>query len=296
MDFEEIGEQAVGKSTKTFEVDSSVIDEFYEYGDIEVEDLPLYPNQPVILKSGSQSLLGITSQDAQYIKRINKVKHYGIQARNKEQSALQSVLDDPSIRCVVITGRAGTGKSVIISGYCLEAVLEKKSHKKIIFSKPLEIVGSSKFWGTMPGGSDEKIEPFLKSFETCFDGIPGASNSIEYLKVKKQLEYVPVELMRGMSIRNSIVYFDEAQSLDKHCLSTLGSRMDDRGMSKLIISGDLNQIDNNRLRGRNKPGMTKMLHSRAFLESPITAHIELIKNERGEISDLFYDIFDKEDE
>lgn len=283
---------AFSKSLRVLEVPASMVNELFQEDIVAYPEgeLKVYPNQPLILKCGQQSALAIVSRDGAFVKRVKPVDHFGVRGKNKEQELLQTILDDPDIRCVVITGRAGTGKSTLISGYILEA-LAKKLIKKAIFSKPLEVVGTSKFVGTLPGDADEKAAPFMESFKGCFEGIKGGSAGLKYYE--KSIQFMPLEYMRGMSIKDSIAWFDEAQNLDFHSCETLGSRIDDRGGSKLILCGDLNQIDNRRI-NQEQSGMLKMLTSPAFMESPHTATIDLVKNERGEISELFFKIFNEE--
>lgn len=292
-------ELPLGKSVVNRSVMSSVIDEIFREGSIE-NRYDTYPNQGIILKTlGSQSAIGITSKCGKRILLVEKKTLFGITARNKEQQILQHVLDDPEIRCVVVTGLAGGGKSVCIASAALDQVFESRKgdsrsrYKKIIMSKPLEITTTSKYWGTTPGSEDDKFSPFLKSFTILFENLVGRGGN-EFFKAhtdKGTLEFLPVELMRGVTLRDSIVWFDEAQSLNYKEMDTLGSRVDDRGNSKIILSGDLNQIDK-RIR-KDKTGMYKMLQSKHFLESGICAHVELTQNERGKVSQLFFDIFNK---
>lgn len=286
----------VGKSLRVFEVPSDLIDALhFERRVLIPEEMPkVFPNQPLVLKSTQQSALCLVAENGnQLVKVQGDIEHYGIRGRNKEQILLQNILDNPKIRCIVITGRAGTGKSTIISAYTLHAILSQKTLKKAIFAKPLEVVGTSRFVGTLPGTAEEKAAPFMASFLGCFEGMDGGMKGLDYLQTKDRIQFMPLEYMRGMSIRDSVAWFDEAQNLDFHSCETLGSRIDDRGESKLILSGDLNQIDNRKIT-KEQSGMLKMLKSQAFLESPYTATIDLVKNERGEISELFYKIFNEE--
>ena len=278
-----------GTPIRTLEVGSCIIDEIYEYNQVDVMPFDLYPNQGVILKSGSQSVVGIVTKCGNFIKRVHNIEHYGIKALNKEQMVLQSVLDDPEIRCIVVTGAAGTGKTICVGAYALESVLERSFHDKLVLSKPLEIVTRSKYWGTVPGNEDEKFAPFIKSFELMFDEITAGADTIHYMEQGDHIEFLPLELMRGASLSHNIVWFDEAQNLNLHEMETLGSRINDRGNSKLIVTGDTNQLDS--YLKDEYSGLSKMLNSSHFKQSRHCAHVHLCNNERGEISQLFFDIF-----
>jgi len=104
-----------------------------------------------------------------------------------------------------------------------------------------------------------------------------------------KITFMPLELMRGVSLKNAYAWFDEAQNLDHHEMETLGSRIDDLGNSRLVLSGDLNQQD--RDIAYSETGLHHLVKSKAFLESPYTAHIDLIKNERGVVSQMFFEVF-----
>lgn len=287
-----------GKSLRVYRVPANMMDEMYEEGKIPVKvGMQLYPNQPLVLKANGASSLAVVTKNGRSIRPVTRGPSFvGISGRNKEQSLLMELLNDPEIRCIVVTGRAGTGKTTVISSYALSRTAlhdggDTQQFDKLILSKPLEIVTNSRYWGTVPGDEDDKMAPFLKSFEMCFKAIAG-DNGTSYIDAhieNRSIEFIPLELMRGASLRNCICWYDEAQNLDAHECETLGSRLDDTGGSKLILSGDLGQRDRNI--SHDKTGLIKLVTSRQFLESRYTAHVDLIKNERGEISNMFYEVF-----
>jgi len=284
-----------GKALRVYEVPSSMIDTLHSSGVIDTpKEMDIYPNQPLVLKSGQQSVLAVVAKEPSKIIRANtKLKWFGVSGRNKEQILLQNLLDDPEIRCLVITGPAGTGKTTVIGSYSLEQVTGQGGIKKLILSKPLEIVTKSRYWGTVPGDEGDKFGPFLKSYTILFENMAGGQDGSAYIKTmmdKKIIEFMPLELMRGASLRDCVCWYDEAQNLNHFEMLTLGSRLDDTGGSKLVLSGDLGQRDRNIQ--RNRTGIHKLVTSPHFLNSPYTAHIDLVKNERGKISQLFYDVFD----
>jgi len=295
MLIQDLTESPFGKSVRVFEVYPEVINQLYERGVVSVEDLSVYPNQPLILKSGQQSALALVNRQGTAILRAEEdIEYFKIRGRNKEQILMFNLLSNPEIRCVVITGAAGTGKSLCLGAYALSQVFGSEHHSKLLLSKPLETVGRGKFLGTVPGSMEDKFSPFLLSFTHMFEGLVG-DNGGSYISTmieKGVIEFVPLELMRGASFRNSVVWYDEAQSIDAYEMETLGSRIDDKGHSQLILSGDLNQRDRN-IR-KEKTGLNKLVSSSHFMNSPHTAHVHLTKNERGVISQLFFDVFHEE--
>lgn len=293
MFFKDVSKHRLGKSLKVIEVPSRFIDGLFEHDKQDIPDeINVYPNQPLVLKNGQQSCLARVHPYNQTITPVdNPDDNLGIRGRNKEQELLQCLLQDSRVRCVVITGQAGTGKTVISAAYALERMLEGQ-FEKIYLSKPLEIVTSSRYWGTVPGDEDAKFAPFLKSFEMVFKSLVGENGNsyIDTALGNNDIEFIPLELMRGATLRDCVFWFDEAQNLNNHEVETLGSRLDDEGDSELILSGDLNQIDKKGIDSENT-GIRKLLSSKEFLNAPFTAHVNLIQNERGEVSQMFNDVF-----
>lgn len=299
-----------GKSLRVFEIPYQFIDQLYNEGKFEIpKEMPkVYPNQPLVLKSGEkQSALAYVCQYGKYvIKARDDIEFFGVKGRNKEQVLLQNALENPNIRCIVVTGAAGTGKTLILSSYALEQIMggkgakgskkEENAYEKLILSKPLEVVGGrSKYFGTVPGDVDAKFAPFLRSFTMTFENLVGKNGShyIDRMLQKGIIEFLPLELMRGASLQKSVVYYDEAQNLSQFDVLTLGTRLDDVGLSKLFLSGDLAQRD--RDMAKEKTGLWKLMTSPHFLKSDLTYHIHLLKIERGRLAELFHNVFDEDD-
>jgi len=249
-----------------------------------------YPNQYLVLKStGQNSQLAKVSSDGKSIVRINeKLEFFGIKPKNKEQAFLFDMLADENLKVVTVTGKAGTGKSLLIGAYLLEMINEGKI-EKLVISKPMEIVGNTKYFGTVPGDSKEKFDPFLLNFKYLFEKLSDEGGAYFEAMVRKgQIEFVPLELMRGVSFGgNTAVYLDEAQNINDHVIKTLGTRIGDD--SRLIMSGDYNQID---VKGAEfKSGIITVTESPVFNMSSITGHINLLKIERGPVAELFAKIY-----
>lgn len=251
-----------------------------------------YPNLYLVLKcDGQQSALARISSDGKFVVGIkNKWELFGISPKNKEQTMLFDLLSNESIKVVTVTGKAGTGKSLLIGAYLCDGLMSNDI-EKVVISKPMEIVGNSKYYGTVPGDKDEKYSPFLLNFKYLFDKLSGPKGKSYFdMYVKKgMVEFMPLELMRGVSFTgNTVVYLDEAQNVDSHVIKTLGTRIGDD--ARLIISGDYNQID---VKTKDfKPGLLQVIENELFKKSAITGHLELIKTERGPVAELFTEIFE----
>lgn len=310
--FEDVSEHnRYGKTVRHFQVAKSYIDKLFKSKKVDLpedyiadrysieEDDVLWPNQAVSLTAidGESHALALVSRDGRcLIPARQKIHYYGIEPRNREQTLLFNLMENPDVRVIVVTGAAGTGKSTAIGAYALEQVMGEgeNDYDKLVLSKPLEIVTKTRYWGTVPGDEADKFGPFLKSFAIMFENMIG-KNGARYIKSaieNKQIEFLPLELMRGATLRNSIVWYDEAQNLNQHECATLGTRIDDVGHSKLVLSGDLNQRDRNI--SRLHTGLHTLCTDPHFLRSPLTAHIDLKVIERGEIAELFHNVFEKD--
>jgi len=274
------------------------LDKFYENGKLPTSTLgdsvKYYPNTYLVLKfNNKQSALGKISPCGQWIFPLKgKKEYFDISPRNKEQVMLFDLLSNDTIKVVTVTGKAGTGKSLLIGAFITDQLMSNKV-KKVVISKPMEIVGNSKYFGTVPGNKDEKFDPFLLNFKYLFvklAGEKGLSYFDAYVK-KGLIEFMPLELIRGVSFAdNTIVYLDEAQNVDDHVIKTLGTRIGEE--SRLIISGDYNQVD---VKTKDfKPGIMTVIDSEPFRKSPITGHLHLLKVERGPVAELFAEIFGEE--
>lgn len=220
---------------------------------------------------------------------IEKVEHLG-------EEEVQCILIDHPEHLYITDDYIVTHNTLLVGSYALDQVLDQKKYEKLILSKPLEIVTRSRYWGTTPGAEQEKFAPFLRSFTITFEDLVGKNGSsyISTMVSNGVIDFMPLELARGTSLKKSIVYYDEAQNLNYHELETLGTRIDDVGKSKLILTGDLNQRDK-RIQ-KKRTGLWKLVNSPFFLNSPFTAHVHLTHIERGEIAEMFFRVFDEDRE
>lgn len=247
-------------------------------------------NEYLVLKDESgeiKSILARVKGDKVYLLK-NNLKASNISPKNKEQvCALDALLDD-SVGVVVLSGRAGSGKTLLSLAAAIQKVEEGK-YKKIIMSRPQSQVGKYDL-GTLPGEVKNKIFPYLQGYSCNLDLLIGEhKDNLETFIEQYRADFVPVQLMRGASFMKSFVIIDESQILDEHEILTIGSRIVDG--SKLVILGDLRQRDEKI--AVEKTGMYNFINNEMAKKSDFVATIELIKSERGKIATLFADIFEK---
>ena len=144
--------------------------------------------------------------------------------RNKEQRmALDALLDD-TIKVVTLTGRAGTGKTLLSLAAALDA-MDKGKHGRIILTRPMSWVGKHGL-GALPGDVDEKFRPYLQNYLCNLEFMLGGKpDAIEDLVEQYRIEFIPIQLIRGASRHDAFVISDEVQPLNYHEMVTVGTRI-----------------------------------------------------------------------
>jgi len=263
------------------EVDVHVddIDRLYEEQIIDVEaamDLPCHTG--LVLLSDRGSALGRVTAD----KRVRLVRGdreaFGIHGRSAEQRIALDLLLDPEIGIVSLGGRAGTGKSALALCAGLEAVLERRQHRKVIVFRPLFAVGGQEL-GYLPGTEAEKMSPWGQAvFDTL--GAVTTQEVVEEIVDRGMLEVLPLTHIRGRSLHDAFVIVDEAQSLERNVLLTVLSRIGRD--SRVVLTHDVAQRDNLRV-GRHD-GVVAVVEK--LKGHPLFAHVTLTRSERSPIAAL----------
>lgn len=134
-------------------------------------------------------------------------------------------------------GVPGSGKTHIAVGMALEYLINFKV-KKIVITRP--VVEAGERLGFLPGTAEEKLHPYLLPL---FDEINYFLHPQHYQKLTygKQIEIVPLGLMRGRSFHDAFIVADECQNASYDQLKMLLTRI---GVdSKMVLTGDLEQSD-----------------------------------------------------
>src|SRR5204863_8902621 len=156
--------------------------------------------------------------------------------------ALETLLD-PEVGIVSLGGRAGTGKSALALCAGLEAVMERRQHKKVIIFRPLFAVGGQEL-GYLPGSAEEKMGPGCQAvFDTL--GAITSKDVVDEILDRGMLEVLPLTHIRGRSLHDAFVLVDEAQSLERNVLLTVLSRIG--ANSKVVLTHDVAQRENLRV-------------------------------------------------
>src|SRR5690606_24730025 len=135
----------------------------FEHGTIELaeaRDLPCHTGLRLLSTRGS-ALGRVTPDKSVRLVRGDR-EVFGLRGRSAEQRIALDLLMDPEIGIVSIGGRAGTGKSALALCAGLEAVLERRQHRKIIVFRPLYAVGGQEL-GYLPGTENDKMGPWAQA-------------------------------------------------------------------------------------------------------------------------------------
>ncbi|CAN5313825.1 PhoH family protein [soil metagenome] len=261
------------------EVDSIDLDTLY---DEQVIDLPAARELPchtgLVLLSDKGSGLGRVMPDKQ-VKLVRGDRDaFGIHGRSAEQRVALELLLDPEVGIVSLGGRAGTGKSAMALCAGLEAVMERRQHKKVVVFRPLYAVGGQEL-GYLPGSESEKMGPWGQAvYDTL--GAMTTPEVIDEIVDRGMLEVLPLTHIRGRSLHDSFVIVDEAQSLERNVLLTVLSRIGTN--SKVVLTHDVAQRDNLRV-GRHD-GVVAVVEK--LKGHPLFAHVTLTRSERSPVAAL----------
>ena len=247
-----------------------------------VEDLPRNTNLVVHSERGSALARVVGPKNIELVRGDRDL--FGLHGRSAEQRLAIDMLQDSSIGIVSLGGRAGTGKSALALCAGLDAVLEKRLHKKIMVFRPLYAVGGQNL-GYLPGDADEKMNPWAQAtFDTLGSVI--SDNVMDEIIDRGLIEVLPLTHIRGRSLHDAFVIVDEAQSLERNVLLTVLSRIGQN--SKVVLTHDVAQRDN-LLVGRHD-GIASVIE--ALKGQKLFGHITLQRSERSDIAALVTDLLD----
>ncbi len=191
---------------------------------------------------------------------------------------------DPTIGVVSLGGPAGTGKSVLALAAGLEAVVERRTHRRVVVFRPLFAVGGQEL-GYLPGSEQEKMSPWAAAVADALEAVT-ERHVVEELMERGLLETLPLTHIRGRTLTDSWVVIDEAQNLERSVLLTALSRIGPN--SRVVLTHDVSQRDNLRV-GRHDGVLTVVNDLQGH---PLFAHMSLLRSERSAVAGLVADLID----
>jgi PhoH-like ATPase len=278
-------------------IDGALIDRLYANPDgLSLDDftaacpqVTLLANDCCVLESERNSVLVRYNPFTGTVKKIEKgTPSYGIQARNTEQKFVLEILNDPDIKLVGITGKAGTGKTLLALASALK---QSGSYKQILLARPI-VAMANKDIGFLPGNEKEKVAPYM---QPLFDNLnvikarflPNSQEvrAIDGMQKDNRLVIEALAFIRGRSLAETFCIVDEAQNLTPHEIKTIITRTGEG--TKMVFTGDIQQIDSPYL-DMHSNGLAYMVDR--MKGQKLFAHVNLVKGERSELAELAADL------
>ena len=268
------------------EIPADDIDRLYDDVVIDLEaarELPCHCGLVLVSERGS-ALARVTADKQVRLVRGDR-EAFGLHGRSAEQRVALDLLLDPDIGIISLGGRAGTGKSALALCAGLEAVMERRQHRKLIVFRPLYAVGGQDL-GYLPGTEHEKMSPWGQA---VFDTLNAVTTPevVDEIVDRGMLEVLPLTHIRGRSLHDAFVIVDEAQSLERNVLLTVLSRIGRD--SRVVLTHDVGQRDN--LRVGRYDGVVAVVEK--LKGHPLFAHVTLTRSERSPIAALVTEMLEE---
>ncbi len=271
------------------DMENRLIEELYKkHEGIDAEEIktekPLIANEYLILKNGRKSALATFAAQNKAVVTIIKKEVYGITPRNAEQSFAVHALCNEEVPLVTISGKAGTGKTLLALA---SALAQRRQYRQILLARPI-VPLSNKDIGYLPGDINSKIRPYMQplydNLTVIRSQFPEQSDMHQRLTrmlEEEKLIIEPLAYIRGRSLVKMYMIVDEAQNLTPHEVKTIVTRAGEN--TKIVFTGDIHQIDHPYLDSRSN-GLSYLIEK--MQGQPLYAHVTLQRGERSTLSML----------
>ena len=202
---------------------------------------------------------------------------------NWPQHVALYLLSRNDILLVFLEGGAGTGKTLIALAGALE---RKKDFRQILITRPMVHLEDTDNMGFLPGDIREKMDPWLRpiwqNLSVLKDVDPQNREMIDKFIAEKKIDIEPLDYIRGTTFMKSILIIDEAQNLTPHQVKTIITRA---GVgTKLVFTGDLDQIDRKRRLDRASNGLAYA--AGRMTNQEIVGHVKFHTSVRSELAKI----------
>ncbi len=269
--------------------DQTVISRFYEAPhSVPLEEMPdIEPplsNEYFILKNHSSSVLAHFNPSLRALEKVTKKAAFSIEPRNAEQAFALDALLRPEVQVVTLTGKAGTGKTLLALAAALQL---RQNFSQIYLARPV-VPLSNRDIGYLPGDVQSKLDPYMQPLydnlaviKNRFGSESSERSRINEMLQNEKLVITPLAYIRGRSLDKIFFIVDEAQNLTPHEIKTIITRAGEG--TKMIFAGDIYQIDSPYLDSQSN-GLTYLVDRMKGQE--LFAHINLVRGERSPLAEL----------
>ncbi len=270
-------------------IDHQLINKLYEQpegvpaAELKIEDSET-GHHFFILRNTNMSALAHYNPATKMLTRVLKHTTYGIDPRNAEQTFALHALCNPDIQLISLTGKAGTGKTLLALAAALH---QHKRYKQIFLARPI-VPLANRDLGFLPGDIKEKMDPYMQPLYDNLTVIKHrfSAQSPEFIRINDMIKddklvITPLAYIRGRSLSNIFFIVDEAQNLTPHEVKTIITRAGEG--TKMIFTGDIEQIDSPYLDSGSN-GLSYLSDKMRGLD--LFAHVHLIKGERSFLAEL----------
>ena len=220
---------------------------------------------------------------------LNGIKKGRKQIKNKIQFNLSLNAEQKEVKAnilkdtiSVLTGKAGSGKTLLATQIALEHLFYREV-ERIIITRPTV---SNEDIGFLPGDIKEKMNPWVAPIHATMYMLYGKPR-IEKINNENTLEIAPISFLRGRTFVNACVIVDEAQNVTKSQMEMILSRLGTN--SKMLICGDISQTDLKNKKDSGFPYLFNMVNT-----VPGLGAYELKTNHRHPIVDSILNYFDEQ--
>jgi PhoH-like ATPase len=267
-----------------------LISKFYEQphavalSDLGLDGLEPRPHEYFILRNGSSSVLAVYNPVSGMLERVAKQRVSGIDPRNAEQAFAVDALMRPAIQLLTLTGRAGTGKTLLALAAALE---QRRNFRQIFLARPVVPLGNRDL-GYLPGDVKSKLDPYMQPLwdnlaviRNRFSADSHEQRQIADMLEQEKLHISPLAYIRGRSLDRVFFIVDEAQNLTPHEVKTIITRAGEG--TRMVFTGDLYQIDTPYLDSQSN-GLAYLVDK--MKGQALYAQVNLVKGERSVLAEL----------